>query len=269
MTEPLKMMCILAHPDDESMGTGGVLAKYADEGIQTHLITATGGGKGWFGPEEEYPGPEELARIRGEELQDAANVLGLHEVTQLDYRDGELDQADPGKVIQQLVFHLRRVRPQVVVTFDPNGAYGHPDHIAICQLTTAAVVAAADPTYAVRGSDRPQRAAKLYYFVETEASLQAYEEAFGELTMQINGQTRRIVGWEPWAITTRVDTEPYWRQVWEAISCHRSQLPGYQALMDLPEEQRKDLFSRQSFYRAFSLVNGGPQQETDFFSGLR
>ncbi len=269
MTEPLKMMCILAHPDDESMGTGGVLAKYADEGIRTHLITATGGGKGWFGPEEDYPGPEKLARTREKELQQAAEVLGLHEVTHLGYRDGELDQADPEEVIRQLVSHLRRVRPQVVVTFDPNGAYGHPDHIAICQLTTAALVAAADSSYPVQDSVRPHRASKLYYFVETEESLQAYEEAFGELTMQVNGQTRNIVGWEPWAITTRVDTEPHWRQVWEAISCHRSQLPGYQALMDLPEQQRKDLFSTQSFYRAFSLVNGGPGQERDLFTGLR
>jgi LmbE family N-acetylglucosaminyl deacetylase len=155
-------MCILAHPDDESLGTGGILAKYADEGVETYLVTATRGERGWFGDPDAYPGPEALAEIRKEELQDAAGVLGLQEVSLLGYADGRLDQAEPDEVIAKLVAHLRRIRPHVVVTFDPYGAYGHPDHIAISQFTTAAVVAAAGRNGGTL-HDRPYQVPKLLY----------------------------------------------------------------------------------------------------------
>jgi hypothetical protein len=72
-----------------------------------------------------------------------------------------------------------------------------------------------------------------------------------------------------WAITTRVDTAACWARVWQAIRCHRSQLPGYQALLDLPQAQRRGLWEMQKFYRVMSLVNGGREQETDLFQGLR
>src|SRR4051812_25659316 len=145
--ETLKLLCVLAHPDDESLGNGGMLAKYGAEGVETYVLTATRGERGWFGPPEDNPGMTELGQIRESELRAAAAVLGVCEVTLLDYIDGDLDQADPAEAIAQIVAHIRRIRPQVVTTFDPSGAYGHPDHIAICQFTTAATVAAADPTY--------------------------------------------------------------------------------------------------------------------------
>ena len=269
MTEPLKLMCILAHPDDESLGTGGILAKYAAEGVETYLVTATRGERGWPGDDTEYPGLEALGRIREAELQAAAQALGLREVVFLDYIDGDLDQADPVEVINKIVTHLRRVRPQVVVTFDPTGAYGHPDHIAICQFATAAIVAAADPDYGKTGGLPPHRVSKLYYMVETEEDAIAYQEAFGELVMTIDGVKRRATGWESWAVTTRIDTTAYWRQVWQAISCHKSQLPEYLALQELPDEHHQNLWGTQSYYRAFSLVNGGRQVENDLFEGLR
>src|SRR5215470_5157564 len=140
----LKLMCILAHPDDESLGTGGTLAKYAAEGVETYLVTATRGEHGWWGEEKDYPGPEGLGKIREGELLAAAKELGISEVKFLDYIDGDLDQANTAEAVAKIVAHIRRVRPQVIITFDPNGGYGHPDHIAICQLTTAAVLAAAD-----------------------------------------------------------------------------------------------------------------------------
>lgn len=266
MTKPLKLMCVLAHPDDESLGLGGMLARYAAEGVETCLVTATRGERGWFGPENEYPGPAALGRQREAELGAAAEILGLNEVNFLDYRDGQLDQANPAEAIGKIVRHLRRVRPQVIITFDPYGAYGHPDHIAICQFTTAAVVAAADPSFGIGGATH--RVSKLYYFVETREKLDTYEAAFGELVMHVDGQERRPPGWAPWAITTRVDTEAYWQQVWQAIACHQSQLVGYEALKQLSPAQQKHLWASQSFYRAFSLVNGGREIETDLFDGL-
>ncbi len=268
MTERLKLICILAHPDDESLGTGGILARYAAEGVETYLVTATRGEQGWFGEPDNYPGPEALAEIREAELHDAAAVLGLQEVSFLDYRDGRLDQAEPAEIIAKLVAQLRRLRPQVVVTFDPYGAYGHPDHIAISQFTTAAVVAAAGPPHSqLRG--RPHQVSKLYYMAYTPAALAAYQSAFGELVMEIDGEERRATGWAPWAVTTRIDTEAYWEQVWEAVTCHRTQLPGYESLRQLPEEQQQALWGVEAYYRVFSLANGGRQVEPDLFAGLR
>ena len=131
MAGSLKLMAILAHPDDESLGNGGMLAKYAAEGIELHLVVATRGERGWPGKESEYPGLEVLAEMREAEVRAAADVLGLHCVQFLDYIDGDLDTAHPAEVIARIVGHLRRVRPDVVVTFGPYGGYGHPDHIAI------------------------------------------------------------------------------------------------------------------------------------------
>lgn len=268
-TLPLKLMCVLAHPDDESLGTGALLAKYAAEGVETYLVTATRGERGWFGPQADYPGLTALGKIRESELWAAAKVLGLREVAFLDYVDGELDQANPTEVIGQIVAHLRRVKPHVVVTFDPFGAYGHPDHIAICQFTTAAVAAAANPAYLGTTASPAHQVSKLYYLVETEEALTLYENVFGELVMQVDGVERRGPAWEAWAVTTHLDTSAYWRQVWAAVACHRSQLPGYQALAELPEDEHQRLWGRPALYRALSLVNGGRIVERDLFAGLR
>jgi LmbE family N-acetylglucosaminyl deacetylase len=269
MAEALKLLCILAHPDDETLGNAGMLAKYAAEGVKTYLITATRGEQGWFGPEGEYPGPTELGRIRERELYAAARVLGVHEVVLLDYLDGELDQADPHKIIPELVGHLRRIRPQVIITFDPYGAYGHPDHIAICQFATSAVVAAADASNGSADSAPLHTVSKLYYMAETKTTLEQYESAFGELVMNIDGEERRARDWPEWSITARIDTTPYFQQIWDAIGCHRSQLPGYETLLNLPETFHRELWSSLGYYRAFSLVNSGRSKENDLFEGLR
>ncbi len=267
MNEPLRLMAVLAHPDDESLGMGGILAKYAGEGVETYLITATRGERGWFGLAEDYPGPAALGRIREAELRAAAKILGLREVSFLDYQDGDLDQANPAEVIGQIATHLRRVRPHVVVTFDPYGLYGHPDHIAISQFTAAAIVAAADPGYPF-ASGSPHRVAKLYYRIFNEAEGAAYQAAFGDLVMPVDGVERRLTAWPAWAITTRINTAAFWPQVWGAVACHRSQLPGYEVLKELPEEHQRHLWGTQTYYRAFSLVNGGREVETDLFAGL-
>ncbi len=269
MAEKFKLMCILAHPDDESLGTGGILAKYAAEGVETYLITATRGERGWMGDEKDDPGPQALGQLRTKELQAAAQALGLCEVHFLDYVDGDLDQADPQEVIAKLVTQLRRVRPHVVVTFDPFGAYGHPDHIAISQFTQAAIVAAADPTYGHLNGHKPHRVAKLYYMADRKDLIAAYQSVMGDITMNVDGVVRGAMPWEDWAITTRIDTAPYWRQVWQAASCHRSQLPNHDDLAQLPEEMQLKFWGCQTFYRAFSLVNGGRQVERDLFEGLR
>lgn len=269
MTEPLRLMCVLAHPDDESLGTGGTLAKYAAEGVETYLVTATRGERGWFGAPDANPGLTRLGEMREAELRAAVEHLGVCELHFLDYIDGDLDQADPHEAIRQIVGHLRRIRPQVVITFDPTGAYGHPDHIAICQFTSAAIVAAANCDYDHLEQAQHHSVSKLYYLVSSPELGQFYESIFGELVMHIDGVERRGGSFPNWGITTLIDSSAYWRQVWQAIDCHRTQLPNYQTLLELPEEFHRKLWGMQEYYRAFSLVNGGRVIETDLFAGLR
>src|SRR5258706_13686826 len=135
MVQTPRLMAVLAHPDDESLGVGGTLAKYASEGVDVFLLTATRGDGGRYRGhrpgDEQHPGQVALANIRETDLRAAASVLGVRDVSLLDYRDGHLDRATPREVIADVAGHLRRVRPGVVVTFGPDGAYGHPDPIAI------------------------------------------------------------------------------------------------------------------------------------------
>lgn len=267
---PLKLMCVLAHPDDESMGAGGLLAHYAAQGVETYLLTATRGERGWGGPPEQNPGLDALGRLREQELLAAAQTLGLREVRFLDYVDGELDRADPQEAVRRIAAHLRRVRPQVVVTIPPDGYYGHPDHIAISQFTCAAVVSAADAAFADADGQAPHRVAKLYFAVD-DARLVAFFQsvAGGPISMDVDGVTRQHVGWPEWSITTRLDASAQWRTVVRAILCHRSQLSGFPDLTQLPDETNRDLWGYPTLYRVYSLVNGGRALETDVFAGLR
>jgi LmbE family N-acetylglucosaminyl deacetylase len=269
MTEPLKLMCILAHPDDESLGMGGVVARYASSGVEVHLLTATRGERGWFGDEASNPGLHALGRLREAELLGAAHVLGISSVSFLGYVDGELDQAPVEKIIGEIAGHVRRIKPQVVVTFGPDGAYGHPDHIAISQFATAALVRSADSAFIDRTGFPTHAVSKMYYKFLTGGELSLYESVFGDLIMQIDGVERRGVPWNEWVMTTSIDTEDYWRVVRDAVACHRTQLPGYDALLSLPEEKLRRLWKHTNFYRAFSTVNGGRKRETDLFEGLR
>ena len=270
--ETLRLMAVLAHPDDESLGFGGALARYAGEGIETSVITATLGQQGRFRgqpPGPDHPGPERMAQIREAELRAAAGALGVRELTLLGYMDSRLDQADPREAVERIAAQLRRARPQVVLTFAPDGAYGHPDHIAICQFTTAAVVVAADPTQAPGGEARPHAVSKLYYRVSPEAAWDAYQAAFKKLTSQVDGVERQAMPWPEWSITTVIDTRSSWPTVWRAVSCHDSQIASYERLRHLRPEHHEALWGRQHFYRAFSTVNGGRRRETDLFEGLR
>jgi LmbE family N-acetylglucosaminyl deacetylase len=269
MTNKLKLMCVLAHPDDESLGNGGILAKYAAEGVETYLVTATRGERGWFGDESDYPGVEALGKIREAELLAAAKVLGIRSVEFLDYIDGDLDQAPPTEAVAKIVGHIRRVKPDVVVTFGPDGGYGHPDHIAICQFTTAAIVEAASPDAPSNRDLAPHRVSKLYYMAASEKLFQAYQSVFGELVMHIDGVERRGVVWPEWQITTRIPTSEYRQTLWQAILCHESQLVVYRQLEHLSQDYQKDLWDSQTYYLAFSLVNGGSKVEDDLFAGLR
>ena len=256
----LRLMCVLAHPDDESLGTGGTLAKYAGEGVETFLLTATRGERGRFGDSGERPAPDVVGSVREAELRAAAKELGLRDVTLLGYPDGGLDAIDPAIAQDAIAAHLCRVKPHVVVTFGPDGAYGHPDHVAISQFTTAAIVRAAERDWAV---------SKLYYIAWSEPLWAAYQSVTKKLTSTVDGVERQAVPTPDWAITTRIDTNHMGATVWRAVQCHQTQMSVYKNLAGLSPEHHRALWGTNEYYRAFSRVNGGRARETDLFEGLR
>jgi LmbE family N-acetylglucosaminyl deacetylase len=269
-----KLLAVLAHPDDESLGFGGTLAKYAAEGVETSLVTATRGERGRFGSLGKNGDPVEVGRVREAELRAAAAVLGLREVTVLSYPDGAVDQVESAIAIRDIASHIRRIRPHIVLTFGPDGAYGHPDHIAISQFTTAATVCAADCGYRTdKGSQTdsfpPHRVAKLHYLAWRNSKWEAYQAAFRKLTSMVDGVERQAVPWPDWAVTTEIDTSAFWPIVWKAVCCHRTQMSIYERLEDLTVEQQRALWGSQEFYRVYSSVSGGRKLETDLFEGLR
>lgn len=280
MTKPepaaLRLLAVLAHPDDESLGLGGTIARYAAEGAHVSLVTATHGQAGRYrgiAPGAEgHPGADALAVIRERELRAAARELGIRDVALLGYRDQQLDQADPAEVIARIVVQIRRSRAQVVVTFGPDGAYGHPDHIAISQFTSAAIVAAADPSFATSDDGQPQAPhaiSKLYFVAWPATAMAAYEEAFRKLISRVDGVDREASPWPEWSLSAVIDTHDVWQTVWRAVSCHESQITAYEKLAHLSAENHEALWGWQSYYRVLSTVNGGRARESDLFEGLR
>ena len=170
--EKRTLLSVLAHPDDESFGMGGTLAKYAEDGTDVHLICATRGEAGEVAPEflEEQLS---IAHLREMELRCAVDKLGLKEVKLLDYRDsgmsGSADNTNPealinatvDQVAKEIAEYIRLIEPQVILTFDPIGGYKHPDHIFIHQAATKAFYLAGDPTF--KSSYPPYKPGRLYY----------------------------------------------------------------------------------------------------------
>ncbi len=268
MPESLRLMAVLAHPDDESAGMGGTLARYAAEGIETTVVCATRGERGWSGPPSEFPGLQALGAIREAELRRAARILGVNRLEFLNYLDGDLDQAEPVEAADKIVHLIRQVRPQVVVTFPPDGIYGHPDHIAISQFTAAALVRATDPA-AADGGLPPHRVDKFYFVVDRKEVADMYQSLFGNLCMTIDGVRRCFTYWQDWALTSWIDTAGFAETAYRALACHESQMAGMFGTRPVEADIRRVLFGTGTFYRAYSMVNGGRAVEHDLMAGLR
>ena len=158
--QPLCLLTIHAHPDDESSKGAGAVARYAAEGVHTVLVCCTGGEEGdILNPAMDIPEVRDnLADVRRRELEAAAKIIGYDEVVLLGYRDSGMPDtpansdprsfwaADAGEAIGRLVAIIRRARPQVVVTYpEDQQGYPHPDHLKVHDVTFPAVDAAADP----------------------------------------------------------------------------------------------------------------------------
>lgn len=237
--QDLRLMAILAHPDDESFGTGGTLALYAQRGVSVHLVCATRGEVGSV-PDEMMEGFAQIGDLREHELRCAAEILGLEMVHFLGYRDsgmsGSSDNRHPQalaaapveQVTERLVPLIRRIRPQVIITFDPIGGYCHPDHVAIHNATVQAFSAAGDASYVCEGlpSYQPQ---KLYFHTFPRRAMRLLVRVLSLFGMdpQHFGRNKDIdlvqITEPEFPVHARINYRPAAEAKQKASACHASQ----------------------------------------------
>jgi LmbE family N-acetylglucosaminyl deacetylase len=265
-------MAVHAHPDDEGTSTGGVLARYADEGVQTMLVTCTNGelGDGPGGVKPGEPGHDRasVVELRRKELEESCRVLGVGHLELLGYRDSGMmgwpqnNEPDafwntPVDVaaakLAQLMDHYR---PQVVVTYDEHGFYGHPDHIQANRITLAAAEASGVPD-------------RVYYTALPRSAI----AGFGDLLREQGIELPEPVAEDPEfgtpdeLITTVVDCSEVVRRKYESLAAHASQSDNI-FFLNMGPELFATFFGQEMFVRARDRT-GTPVPEDDLFSGLR
>lgn len=278
------LLSVLAHPDDESFGMGGTLAFYSWCGADVHLICATGGEEGEMAPEF-LAGYDSPAARRRAELEGAARELGLTSVTMLGYRDSgmagspanqhpEALAAQPEEaVVARVVHEIRRLRPHVVVTFDPIGGYGHPDHIAIQRATVAAFHAAGDPAR-FPGDLPPHAPQKLYFQTFPRGFLRAAVRL-----MPLFGRDPRRLGTNQdidltalaevdFPIHARIDALAVTAARERAVSHHASQGGASSPLRSAAGRLLQLFGGQETFMRAYPEAPPG-LRETDLFAGVQ
>ena len=218
------LLIVMAHPDDESMGCGGLILRHTRASIPVHLICATYGEAGWQGKPLGAK-KEDLPEIRAGELEAAAAALALSGVELWDYPDGGVHREDQQEITNRIWEEIKRLRPRAVVGWGPDGGYGHPDHIAIGACTDTAVSAMAE-------GDRPA----LYHIATDAQVVDFYRDAMrltnrnGSFQVQIQDHVDVIFDLEPDEVVMKL----------RAIDCHRSQLEDWRiALRDHPELMRR------------------------------
>lgn len=277
------ILAVLAHPDDETFGMGGTLALYAKRGVDVHLVCATRGEVGEVAPHflENF---NSIAELRENELRCASEHLGLTSVHFLDYRDsgmpGSPDNEHPqalaaapiDEVAARITGHIRRLKPQVVLTFDPIGGYRHPDHIAIHKATLRAFHAAPDPgQYPDQGA--PFQPDKLYYHTFPRGWLSWMVKLmplFGRDPRRF-GQNEDIdllelVG-EDFPVHARINYKEVTEQKAAATACHASQGGMASSGSLLVRLAFRVAAGYDSYIRAFPEPDGG-SRERDLFAGI-
>jgi N-acetyl-1-D-myo-inositol-2-amino-2-deoxy-alpha-D-glucopyranoside deacetylase len=289
-----RLLLVHAHPDDESIATGATMAKYADEGALVTLVTCTLGEEGEVVvPELAHHAPDQgntLGQHRIDELAASMKVLGVHDHRFLGgpgrWRDsGMMDtptnehpdsfwKADLEEATRDLVAVVREVRPQVVITYDENGAYGHPDHIRAHDVAIAAFDRAADPDYAPETGE-PWQSSKLYFTAVPKSLMQAaidHMNAKGRTFFEGVTSADDI----PFAvpddvITTEIDAKAYTPAKREALLAHSSQIAVDDPLFALFDEASGMSFGQEHYILARGERGPGEgpfNWEQDLFAGL-
>jgi LmbE family N-acetylglucosaminyl deacetylase len=271
---PLTLMAVHAHPDDEATGTGGVLAQSAAQGIQTVLVTCTDGGCG-DGPGGVKPGepghdPAAVVAMRRLELEASCAVLKVSALELLGYADSgmmgwpqnEAPEAFWNTPVDtaaaRLAELIERYRPDVIVTYDENGFYGHPDHIQTHRVTMAAV-------------DLAESKAKVYWTTFPRSAMEKFARTMRELGADWDeadpDSDEPEIGLPDDQITTWVDTSAFGSQKYESLEAHASQTDNI-FFLKMGVATFTDLMGIETFVRVRDTT-GAPTPETDLFAGLR
>lgn len=222
-----KLLAVFAHPDDETFRCGGALALLARRGGRVQVLTATRGEAGSCG-DPPLCTPDELPAVRERELRCACAALGIEPPRLLDYRDGTLAGVDEEEAVEQVLAVIRELRPQMLLTWPPDGLSGHPDHVAVSHWTASAFERAA-----ALGPDAP---AALYHL----AVPRSVTEALGLTHLHAIPDEE---------VTLAVDVMPVWEQKLAAIRCHRTQADG-SPILAAPEDQQQLFLGVEHFRRA-------------------
>lgn len=247
------VLCVFAHPDDEQFGTAGALLDCLERGMPVHLLCATRGDRGEIS-DPSLATRESLGDVRAQELRDACAILGIEPPLLLDYGDGTLSDVDAEELRDEVVAVIRRLRPAVIVTFDANGGYGHPDHIAIHHATVAAFAAAADPGH------RPDlgeahRAGKLYATAYPRSNMALISEGLAQLGLppldfgDVQTIAAEEIGTPDERITTVVPVERFFERRMASLFAHRSQFGPGSIFARFPEELNRRIMAVDFFVR--------------------
>ncbi len=288
VTEPLTLMIVHAHPDDEVIGSGGTFARYGEAGVRTVLVTATLGEEGEIVvPDLDTPEIRvRLADVRREELRRATAILGIRHQDFLGYRDSGMagtpanehpasfNQADLAEATGRLVRLVRSYRPQVLVSYNEQGGYGHPDHIACHKVTLAAFDAAADgarypdagPAWATLKLYEINRPRELTRRVWEQMRERGLKTPLDNPDYDIN---RYTVPDE--RITTRIDVGTYMGRKRDALLAHRTQIAADGPFLAMPEDIARPWFGVEYFTLLKARVPLPPHAgyEDDLFAGIR
>jgi len=276
MADTLTLMAVHAHPDDESSSTGGVLARYADEGIRTVVVTCTNGEFGdtldGVKPGEDGHDEQVVAQIRLAELREACKHLAVTDLELLGYHDSGMPDWEyknrpdafcnvpQDEVAGRIGALIERYRPQVVITYDDLGAYQHPDHLHASRCAQAAVAATGIPD-------------KLYLTAMRRSSWRKLWDALREQGVevpdvsQIDEQTLRQMEERESQISTNVDIRSVLERKQAALLSHHSQIRE-SWFSKIPPGLSVDVFGWESFIRAADRT-GAPVPEEDLFAGIR
>lgn len=276
------LLAFHAHPDDEVLSTGGILSKYSEAGEQVVVVTATDGAEGEV---HNYPDPEEIARrlveVRAAELADALSILGVKKHAWLGYRDSGMMgtepnshpdcfwQADFMEAVGRMVRLIRRYRPEVMTVYDAFGGYGHPDHINVHRVGTAAFFGASDlGRFPLQDGEELWEPVKLYWSVWPRSRILNYarlQYERGDISKEDLEQARHA-GTPDEDVTCTVDVTDRVALKMAALQAHRSQVPSDWSWMATPEEMLPEIVGRETFLRVFSRVEC-PHREDDLFIG--
>ncbi len=276
----LTLLAVHAHPDDESISTGGILAKYSAKGFRTVLAYGTRGEAGdILNPEFVAPKPGlNIKEIRAIELEAAVKVLAVGSVYFLGYRDSGMAgspenhhpqafaRADIQEATARLVEIIRRVRPQVIVTYNEKGTYLHPDHIMANRVTLRAFQASGDARFEIGEALEPWQPTKLYY---TAIPLERIRRMYRIVKERGEepGFDPEVMGTPEEKISAVVDVRKYLSRKLEALNCHQSQMNPNSVIRRMSEELREEAMG----YEHFECVHGctaADTKETDLFEGL-